>query len=131
MPEVLTKVEKMILRSGVDLLEIQRLEVAVQRYGPRFLNRIFTPREQLDSADRIESLAVRFAAKEAVAKALGCGIGKVSWLDIEVLSAESRQPFLQLHGSALQESEQLHLTAWSISLSHTSEYAVAFVVAIG
>lgn len=119
----------MILRNGVDLVEIQRLENVIRRHGSRFLDRVFTQREQRDAAGKAESLAVRFAAKEAAAKALGCGIGKVGWLDIEILSAENRQPTLELHGAALQEANRLHLKNWTVSLSHTAELAIAFVIA--
>ncbi len=76
------------LRTGVDLIEISRVEAVVQRYGQRFLNRVFSPQEQADSGGRAASLAARFAAKEAAAKALGCGIGLVGWLDIEIARAD-------------------------------------------
>ncbi len=119
----------MIYRIGVDLVEIKRLEGVILRHGARFLDRVFTQQEQSDASGKVESLAARFAAKEAVAKALGCGIGKVGWLDIEVLSAESRQPHIELHGEALREAERLKLTHWSVSLSHTHELAIAMIIA--
>ena len=72
------------LSAGIDLLEIERLQRAVSRYGERFLQRIFTNQERTDVQDNLASLAARFAAKEAAAKALGCGIGEVSWQEIEI-----------------------------------------------
>lgn len=121
----------MILRTGVDLAEITRIEEAIARHGDRFLLRIFTSAELVDCNGRVSSLAARFAAKEAAAKALGCGIGNVSWLDIEVRSDEKNAPSLVLHGEGARLADQLGLTTWSISLSHTSLHAIAFVVAIG
>jgi len=118
------------LRTGVDLVEIARIREAVERHGDRFLARIFTEAERRDSGERLTSLAARFAAKEAVSKALGCGIGKVSWLEIEIQSDENRAPRLLLHGAAQRLAAELGLSDWSVSLSHTESQAVAFVVAI-
>jgi len=121
----------MIIRTGIDLIEIERVAAALSRYGDRFLRRIFTQQEIHDSQNKPESLATRFAAKEAVSKALGCGIGEVGWLDIEILSGINRQPYLVLHRRALQRSQQQNLSTWSISLSHSLHQAAAIVVAIG
>ena len=120
-----------IIRSGIDLVEIGRLEDSITRHGERFLNRIFTPQEQADCGGKVESLAARFAAKEAASKALGCGIGQVSWLDIEVTRNSDRQPELNLHGAAQVLAKKLKLTIWSVSLSHTRQNAIAMVIAIG
>ncbi|MBL8103183.1 MAG: holo-ACP synthase [Anaerolineales bacterium] len=121
----------MNLASGVDLIDIVRIREAVDRHGERFLARVYTEAEQRDCNGRISSLAVRFAAKEAAAKALGCGIGDVSWLDIEIRSDEKKAPYLILHGEAERQAKQLGLLNWSVSLSHTETHAIAFVVAIG
>ena len=87
------------------------------------MRRIFTSRELTITHGRMESLAARFAAKEAVAKTLGCGIGDVSWLDVEVLSGPNRQPELHLHGNAARIAEEQGLTQWAISLSHSQQFA--------
>jgi len=79
----------------------------------------------------IASLAARFAAKEAVAKALGTGIGLITWHEIEILRGNANQPILALHHSAAQKAQELNLTHWSISLSHTSKLATAIAVAVG
>lgn len=121
----------MILRTGVDLMEVARIREAVERHGDRFLSRIFTEAEQRDCNGRFSSLAARFAAKEAVSKALGCGIGNVTWLDIEIQSDENRAPQLFLHGEGARLANQLGLTNWSVSLSHTESQAIAFVAAVG
>jgi len=121
----------MILRTGVDLIETSRIAEAIERHGERFLDRVFVKNELKECNGRITSLAARFAAKEAVAKALGCGIGDVSWLEIEVRSDEKKAPYLVLHGEGERLAKQLGLTTWSVSLSHTESQAIAFVVATG
>lgn len=121
----------MALRTGVDLIEVARIRWAVERHGERFLARIYTARERADCEGRYPSLAARFAAKEAAAKALGTGIGRVRWVDIEIMMDEGRCPSLALHGAAAEVAGELGLTEWAVSLSHTREYAVAVVVATG
>ena len=121
----------MKLVTGVDLIEIERLRDSIAQHGDRFLNRIFTKPEIDDNALKIESLAGRFAAKEAVAKALGCGIGDVSWKEIEILRGEEGEPVLVLHEAADRISKNLGITLWSVSISHTKTNAVAMAVGIG
>lgn len=120
----------MNLRTGVDLCEISRLREAVERRGERLLARVFTPAEREQCGENYASLAARFAAKEAVGKALGTGLGPVAFTDIEVVRGENREPILRLHGKALEKANALNLTGWAISLSHTGEYALASIVAI-
>ncbi len=121
----------MKLSTGVDLVEIARIRDAINRHGGRFIARIFTETEQRESGGRFSSLAARFAAKEAAAKALGCGIGDVGWLDIEVRSDENHAPHLYLYGEGQKLALRLGLSNWSVSLSHTEGQAIAFVVAMG
>jgi len=118
------------LDTGVDIVEVQRVHRAVARWGSRFLDRIFTPTEQAQCRGRIQSLAARFAAKEAAAKVLGTGIGIVAWQDLETVSDHSGKPHLHLHGNADRIAVQRGLQEWSVSLSHTRDYAVAMVVAM-
>lgn len=119
----------MNLRTGVDLVEVARIRDAIERYGGRFLSRIFTEAELRDCNGRAASLAARFAAKEAASKALGCGIGKIGWLEIEIISGENRAPHLYLRGEAGKLARELRLSHWSVSLSHTESQAIAFVAA--
>ncbi len=119
------------LRTGVDIIDIARFASAFQRYNRRLLERLFTPSELAENGQNMASLAARFAAKEAVAKAFGTGIGPVSWHEIEICRGSAGEPILHLHGCALQLANQHHLTIWSLSLSHTPSQAVAFVVAMG
>jgi holo-[acyl-carrier protein] synthase len=121
----------MILATGVDLIEIDRIRVVMERQGRRWLERIYTPGEIEQCGKRTESLAGRFAAKEAVAKALGSGIGDVQWKEIEVLGDEQNAPVLTLHGAAEARAKELGLMTWSVSISHSQSHSVAFVVAIG
>jgi holo-[acyl-carrier protein] synthase len=121
----------MILRTGVDLIEIDRVAVVIARHGKHYLDRVYTPAELEQCGRRTESLAGRFAAKEAVAKVLGCGIGEVGWKEIEVLGDEQNAPVLILHGAAELKANELGLTNWSVSLSHSMSHAVAVAVAIG
>jgi holo-[acyl-carrier protein] synthase len=118
------------LRTGIDLIEIDRFTSACQRYDKRLLQRLFTPTELAENGENIASLAARFAAKEAVAKAFGTGIGHISWQDIEICRGRSGQPILNLYGAAQKMAEEQNINAWSLSLSHTQNHAIAIVVAI-
>jgi holo-[acyl-carrier protein] synthase len=120
-----------MVRCGIDMIEISRVEAGIARLGERFLNRFFTPAERAECADKPNRLAARIAAKEAVAKALGTGIGDVSWQEIEILSDARRRPVLHLHGAAARLSQEMGLTAWDVSLTHTETYASAVAVAVG
>jgi holo-[acyl-carrier protein] synthase len=120
-----------ILRTGVDLIEIDRIVGVIARHGKRYLERIYTSAELEQCGRRTESLAGRFAAKEAVAKALGCGIGEVGWKEIEILGDEQNAPVLTLYGAAELKASELGLTTWSVSLSHSMSHVVAMAVAIG
>jgi len=120
-----------VLRTGVDLIEIERLQEVVQRHGQRFLQRVFTARELGEAGQNLASLAARFAAKEAVSKALGTGIGTIGWLEIEITHGPVRQPVLHLNGEAARLASDLGLREWSVSLSHTPAHAIALVVATG
>jgi holo-[acyl-carrier protein] synthase len=124
------------LSTGVDLVELDRIQRAVERYGERFLARIYTPEEVIRYRHRLPELAVRFAAKEAVSKALGVGLYHISsegiaWQDVEVLPDPLGKPVLHLTGRARALAKEQGLGQWSISLSHGRDYAVAFVVALG
>lgn len=121
----------MILRSGVDIVEIQRLDEVNPAIRARFIRRVFTEQEVELARGSSASLAGRFAAKEAVSKALGTGIGWVAWRDIEILRGKAGEPLLELHGRALQVAEHLGLQTWSVSISHGRAYAVATAVAVG
>lgn len=120
-----------MLRTGVDLIQVNRIEKSIARYGDRFLSRVFTEQELRYGAGRPQVLAARFAAKEAVSKLLGLGIQHrdgVDWLEIEVMSGERGDPTLQLSGRAAARAKELGLREISLSLSHTHDHAIAVVV---
>lgn len=120
-----------MLRVGVDMVEVARIERAIERHGERFFRRFFTEAERDYCQHNARSLAARFAAKEAVAKAFGTGIGDIRWVEIEILGDDRRRPVLHLHGDAARLAADLGLTEWDVSLSHTDGQAIAFVVALG
>jgi len=124
-----------MLTTGVDIVDIPRIEAAAARFGDRFLKRVYTPAELSYCCGRASELAARFAAKEAVAKALGVGLahmaeGGVGCREVEVLADKLGKPHLVLHGRARALAEELSLREWSISLSHGAHTAIAFVVAL-
>ena len=123
-----------MLTTGVDLIEIARIERALTRFGDRFLKRVFTPDEILYCRARLPELAARFAGKEAVSKALGVGVRMIArdgikWHEVEVIGDMRGKPLIRLQGRAAERAEELGLTEWAVSLSHTHEHAIAFVVA--
>lgn len=120
-----------MLRTGVDIIEVERIRRAAERHGERFYARFYTPAERARCGERYPALAARFAAKEAVAKALGTGIGDMGWAEIEVVHDERGRPEIVLHGAAARIAAEAGLKEWSISLAHTHEHAIAFVVATG
>ncbi len=113
---------------GVDIIEIERIEKAIGRWGDRFFRRIYTELELKMCRKRPSQLAVRFAGKEAVMKALGTGMRGISWREIEILAEPSGKPRVHLHGKAQKKANELGLDSVAISLSDSKEYAVAFVV---
>jgi len=128
----------MIISAGVDLVEVERIQQALEdsRIGRRFRERVFTEKEILycekKRRGKYESYAGRFAAKEAVMKALGRGWGsKVRWLDIEVGRARSGKPEIVLHDKTAQLAEQLGIRRWALSITHTKEHGLTYVIAEG
>ncbi len=118
------------ITTGIDLVEIERFRRLNPAIKKRFLNRVFTAQELSDCAGKDQSLAGRFAAKEAAAKALGCGIGEVRWQDLEILEDEQHKPTLVLHGKARTISTTRGWSSWSVSIAHTGEHAIASVTVL-
>jgi holo-[acyl-carrier protein] synthase len=116
---------------GVDIVEIERIKQAVERWGERFLDRVFTAEELRLYSGKYQSLAARFAAKEAVLKALGTCNDGISWRDIEVLSDIRGKPTITLEGKAREVAQKMGVQSLDVTLSHSECYAVAFCVGTG
>jgi holo-[acyl-carrier protein] synthase len=122
----------MIVGSGVDLAEVRRIRRSIERYGERFLDRVYTPAERAfveRKKNRFERYAARFAAKEAAMKAIGTGwkLG-VTWQDIEVTNLPSGRPTLRFSGKAAEFAQRLGVRSIALSLSHTEDLAIAEVI---
>lgn len=115
---------------GIDIIEIARIQRVLADFGERFLQRVYTERERERYRHRVNELAARFAAKEATSKALGTGIRGIRWREMEVLPNRRGKPVLILHGRAAARAEELGLTDFSVSLTHSRSDAMAFVVAV-
>ncbi|MEZ4552978.1 MAG: holo-ACP synthase [Dehalococcoidia bacterium] len=113
---------------GVDMIETDRVRKVLERHPERFLTRVFTPEEVAFCRGRVPELAARFAAKEAVMKALGTGARSVGWREIEVLPDRRGKPLLYLYGGAAERAESIGLEAIDVSLSHLESFAIAVVV---
>lgn len=122
----------MILGVGIDIIEVTRIRASVDRFGDRFLKRILLPAEiEYCASNRVSAphIAARFAAKEAVSKAFGTGIGRhLGWHDIEVLRRESGEPHIAFHGPGQHLMQERGATVAHISLSHTEFYAAAVAI---
>ena len=125
----------MILGTGLDLAEVDRIRQAIERYGRRFLERVFTPAEIAyveRKANRFQRYAARFAAKEAGMKAIGTGWrAGVRWQDFEVANLPSGKPTLRLHGQAARVAQRLGVKSVSLSLTHTASVGMALVILEG
>ncbi len=114
--------------TGIDIVEIDRIQRTIDRWGDRFLNRVYTRAELDFCRGRVPELAVRFAGKESVMKALGTGRRGVSWKDVEILTDKRRAPLVFLHGRGRARARKMGITDLAISLSHSRDFAVASVV---
>jgi holo-[acyl-carrier protein] synthase len=118
------------LFTGIDIIEIERIKEAISRWGPKFLERIYTSRELELYSDKVERLAARFAGKEAVMKALSALETSISWREVEILSGSGGRPLVNLYGQAKKQMEELGLSSIEISLSHSRDNAVALVIGL-
>jgi holo-[acyl-carrier protein] synthase len=114
---------------GIDIIEVGRVRKVFEHHGERFLQRVFTPIEVMQCRGKAERLAGRFAAKEAISKALGTGIHGVAWREMEVVQLRSGRPTVRLHGNAKRRAEQLGLTAFDVSIADLAEFSIAVAVA--
>ena len=115
---------------GIDIIKVERIRAALDRFGDRFARRVLTDHERRYVRNRPETFAGRWAAKEAVSKVLGLGVRGIGWREIEVQRLPTGQPAVQLHGRALQRAEQLGMGRIALSISHESDYAVAIAFGV-
>jgi holo-[acyl-carrier-protein] synthase len=115
---------------GIDIIKVARIRATLERFGSRFSNRVLTPSERRYVRGRPETLAGRWAAKEATSKVLGLGVRGIGWQEIEVERLPTGQPSIRLHGRAARRAEQLGMERIAVSISHESEYAVAIAFGI-
>ena len=115
---------------GIDIIRVERIRKTLARFGSRFSRRVLTPGEQRYVRDRPETMAGRWAAKEAVSKVLGLGVRGIGWRDIEVERLPTGQPAVRLHGRAARRAEQLGMARIALSISHEADYAVAIAFGV-
>ncbi len=115
---------------GIDIIEVGRVRKVFERHGERFLNRVFTPSEVKQCRGKAARLAGRFAAKEAISKALGTGLHGVAWREMEVVQLRSGRPTVTLHGNARRRAELLGISAFDVSIADLAEFSIAIAVAV-
>ena len=115
---------------GIDIIKVERIRASLERFGERFTQRVLTPNEQRYVRGRPETMAGRWAAKEAVSKVLGLGVRGIGWRDIEIERLPTGQPAVRLHGRAATRAEQLGMGKIAVSITHESDYAVAIAYGV-
>lgn len=115
---------------GIDIIEVARVRKVYEHHGERFLRRVFTEHEVQQCRGKATRLAGRFAAKEAISKALGTGIHGVAWSEMEVVQLRSGRPTVRLHGNAKRRAELLGLSAFDVSIADLVEFSIAIAVAV-
>jgi holo-[acyl-carrier protein] synthase len=115
---------------GIDIIKVDRIRAALDRFGPRFSRRVLTESERRYVRDRPETFAGRWAAKEAVSKVLGLGVRGIGWRDVEIERMPTGQPAVRLHGRAAIRAEQLAMGRIAVSITHEADYAVAIAFGV-
>jgi len=115
---------------GIDIIKVDRIAASLARFGDRFTRRVLTPGERQHVRGRAETMAGRWAAKEAVSKVLGLGVRGIGWRDIEIERLPTGQPAVRLHGRAAERASQLGMGRVAVSISHESDYAVAIAFGV-
>lgn len=115
---------------GIDIIEVDRVRKVFEKHGERFLKRVFTEQEVIQCRNKPARLAGRFAAKEAISKALGTGIHGVKWREMEIVQLRSGRPSVRLHGVAMLRAHQLGLSAFDVSIADLAQFSIAIAVGI-
>lgn len=130
LPAPLSPPQGVNIAVGIDIIEVSRVRKVFEHHGERFLKRVFTEIEARQCRGKPERLASRFAAKEAISKALGTGIHGVAWREMEVVQLRSGRPSVRLHGNAKRRAELLGLSAFDVSMADLKDFSIAIAVAI-
>src|SRR5437763_10710470 len=130
LPAPLSPPQGVNIAVGIDIIEVDRVRKVYEHHGERFLRRVFTEREIQQCRGKINRFAARFAAKEAISKALGTGIHGVAWREMEIVQLRSGRPTVTLHGSARRRAEFLGLGAFDVSMADLAEISIAVAVAV-
>jgi holo-[acyl-carrier protein] synthase len=130
LPAPLLPIQGVNVAVGIDIIEVERVRKVFEKHGERFLRRVFTENEISQSRGKVTRLAGRFAAKEAISKALGTGLHGVKWREMEVVQLRSGRPTVRLHGFAKLRAQQLGLSAFDISIADLAQTSIAIAVAI-
>lgn len=130
LPAPLLQTQGVNVAVGIDIIEVARVQRVYEKHGERFLRRVYTEIEVLQCRGKVARLAGRFAAKEAISKALGTGLRGVAWREMEIVQLRSGRPSVRLHGNARRRAEQLGLTAFDVSMADLAQLSIAIAVAV-
>jgi holo-[acyl-carrier protein] synthase len=130
LPTPLTLPQGVNVALGIDMIEVERVRTVLKHHGERFLQRVFTEQEALQCRGKVQRLAGRFAAKEAISKALGTGMHGVAWREMEILQLMSGRPTVRLHGNAMRRARQLGISAFDVSIADLAQFSVAIAVGV-
>ena len=130
LPTPLSMPQGVNIAVGIDIIEVARVRKVFEHHGERFLKRVFTESEVLQCRGKAEKLAGRFAAKEAISKALGTGLHGVAWREMEVVQLRSGRPSVRLHGNAKRRAEHLGLSAYDVSIADLAQLSIAIAVGV-
>ncbi len=129
LPAPLSPPQGVNIAVGIDIIEVDRVRKVYEHHGERFLRRVFTEREIQQCRGKMNRFAARFAAKEAISKALGTGIHGVAWREMEIVQLRSGRPTVRLHGKAKLRAEQLGISAFDVSMSDLAHFSIAIAIA--
>lgn len=129
LPAPLSPPQGVNIAVGIDIIEVDRVRKVYEHHGERFLMRVYTEREIMQCRGKVTRLAGRFAAKEAISKALGTGLRGVAWREMEVVQLRSGRPTVTLHGNAKRRAQQLGITAFDVSIADLAHLSIAIAIA--
>ena len=130
LPVPLTTPQGVNVALGIDMIEVERVRSAFIRHGDRFLKRVFTAQESAQCRGKAQRLAGRFAAKEAISKALGTGMHGIAWREMEIVQLASGRPTVRLYGNAMRRARQLALSAFDVSIADLAQFSVAIAIGV-